>query len=133
MLPCGWRSTWSLAAVRRVFGGGVDRPDSWLDSTTARGRLIVLAVPDSSRNLRQIFGGLAQVRQSPAYKVAAGLAVVALDRLAPDLLPQFLAGRITTDTTPLPTNGPAPLLPLTPAQGRVLHGADPPTLAPGLL
>jgi len=133
MLPFGGRAAWSLAAVHPVFGGWVDRPDSWLDSTTARGRLIVLAVPDSARNLRQIFGGLAQVRQSPAYKVAAGLAVVALDRLAPDLLPQFLAGRITTDTTPLPTTGPAPLLLVTPAAGRALLGADPSTARQGQL
>ena len=133
MLAFGGRAAWSLAGVRPVFGGWVDRPDSWLDSATARGRLIVLAVPDSSRNLRQIFGGLAQVRQSPAYKVAAGLAVVALDRLAPDLLPQFLAGRITTDTTPLPTNGPAPLLLVTPAAGRALLGADPSTVRQGQL
>ncbi len=133
MLPFGGRAAWSLAGVRPVFGGWVDRPDSWLDSTTARGRLIVLAVPDSARNLRQIFGGLAQVRQSPAYKVAAGLAVVALDRLAPDLVPQFLAGRITTDTTPLPTTGPAPLLLVTPAAGRALLGADPSTARQGQL
>src|SRR5438477_1957922 len=29
MLPFGGRATWSLAAVRPVFGGRVDRPDSW--------------------------------------------------------------------------------------------------------
>jgi len=133
MLPFGTRAVWSLAGVRAIFGGWVDRPDSWLDSTTARGRLIVLAVPDSSRSLRQIFGGLAQVRQSPAYRAAAGLAVVALDRLAPDLLPQFLAGRITTDTTPLPTRGPPPLLLVTPAAGRSLLGADPSTARQGQL
>jgi peptidase M28-like protein len=132
-LPLGARAVWSLNGVRPAFGGWVDKPDGWLDSTAARGRLIVLAVPDSVRSLRQIFGALAQVRQSPGYRVAAGLAVVAFDRLAPDLVPQFLAGRITTDTTPVPTTGPAPLLLVTPAAARSLLGADPMTARQGQL
>src|SRR5437764_7806979 len=81
MLPFGTRAVWSLAGVRAVFGGWVDRPESWLDSSTARGRLIVLAVPDSLRSLRQTFGALAPIRQSPAYRAAARLAGLPLDPL----------------------------------------------------
>jgi hypothetical protein len=125
------RTSFSLNGVQAVFGGWVDRPDTWLDSTAARGRIVVLAVPDSLRELRQVFGTLAQVRQAPFYHTAAAVAVGALDRVAPDLIPQFLAGRITTDTTPLATSGPAPVLTVTPAAARLLLGADPQTARPG--
>jgi hypothetical protein len=121
----GSRASLPLTGVRPVFGGWVNQPTTWVDSTTSRGRLLVLAVPDSLRELRQIFGALGQVRQSPAYRASTALAVVALDRVAPDLVPQFLSGRITTDSAPLPTTGPAPLLLVTPAAGRLLLGADP--------
>ena len=127
------RPSFSLTGTRVVFGGWVNRPDSWIDSTTARGRVVLLAVPDSLRELRQVFGALGPVRQSPAYRSAKAIAVAALDRIAPDLIPQFLAGRVTTDTAPLPATGPAPLLTVSPAAARLLLGADPATARTGQL
>ncbi len=127
------RVSFSLDGMRAIFGGWADRPDTWIDSATASGRMVVLAVSDSLRELRQVFAILAPVRQAPFYRAATAVAVAALDRVAPDLIPQFLAGRITTDTTPLATSGPAPILTVTPAAARLFLAADPRTARPGQL
>jgi hypothetical protein len=50
--------------------------------------------------------------------------LVALERVAPDLIPQFLAGRVTTDTTSPPSGGLPPLFLVSPAAARILLGTD---------
>jgi len=122
LLPIGTPLNWPATGVQAVFGGWVNRPDTWVDSATAAGRLLVLAVPDSARDFRAMFGALGPSRQSPAGRAAAGLVVVGLDRIPPDIIPQVLAGRITTDTSTAPPPGARPLWLVTPAGARALLG-----------
>ncbi|HMJ57497.1 MAG TPA: M28 family peptidase [Gemmatimonadales bacterium] len=122
ILPLGAAVNWSATGVQAVFGGWVNRPDTWVDSATAAGRLLVLAVPDSARDFRAIFATLGPSRQSPAGRAAAGAVLVVLDRIAPDIIPQILAGRITTDTSTTPPPGVRPLWVVTPAAARALLG-----------
>ena len=122
ILPLGAAVNWSATGVQAVFGGWVNRPDTWVDSATAAGRLLVLAVPDSARDFRAIFATLGPSRQSPAGRAAAGAVLVVLDRIAPDIIPQILAGRITTDTSTAPPPGVRPLWVVTPAAARALIG-----------
>jgi hypothetical protein len=122
LLPLGTPLNWSATGVRAVFGGWVDRPDTWVDSATAAGRLLILAVPDSARDFRAIFRILGPSRQSPAGRAAAGAVIVGLDRIPPDIIPQLLAGRITTDTSTAPPPGARPLWLVTPAAARAMLG-----------
>jgi hypothetical protein len=122
LLPLGTPLNWSATGVQAVFGGWVNRPDSWVDSATAAGRLLVLAVPDSARDFRAILGTLGPSRQSPAGRAAAGAVIVVLDRIPSDIIPQVLAGRITTDTSTAPPPGARPLWLVTPAGARAMLG-----------
>ncbi|HEV8399697.1 MAG TPA: M28 family peptidase [Gemmatimonadales bacterium] len=122
LLPLGTPLNWSATGVQAVFGGWVNRPDTWVDSATAAGRLLVLAVPDSARDFRAIFATLGPSRQSPAGRAAAGAVIVVLDRIPPDIIPQVLAGRITTDTSTAPPPGARPLWLVTPAAARAMLG-----------
>ncbi len=125
VVPLGSPVSWSLDGVRAVFAGSLDRPDSWIDSVAALGRLLVLSVPDSMRDLRSLGSLLARLRQSPIYRACKGVGIPALDRVAPDLIPQLLAGRITTDTVIPAPPGFRPLLLTTVAAARALLGVDP--------
>ena len=134
-LPLSVAVNWPVTGVRAVFFGWVDRPDTWIDSASAAGRLLVVGVPDSARDFRGIFGALAPARQSPAFRASAGVAVMVLDRIAPDVIPQVLAGRITTDTTTSAPPGARPFLFVTPDAARALLGvanAPPGTVGPAL-
>jgi len=119
-LPLGAQVNWAVGQVRALSFGSVDRPDSWPDSATAAGRLLVVAVPDSARDFRGINRALVPLRLSPTFRAAAGVAVVVLDRIAPDLIPQVLAGRITTDTTTSAPPGARPFWFVTPDAARAL-------------
>src|SRR2546425_439294 len=117
--------SWSLEGVRAVFAGWLDRPESWIDSLTAAGRLLVFATGDSLRDFRSLGPLLAGLRRAPTYRAGAGVAIVALDRLAPDLIPQGLAGRIITDTVIPPPPRFPPLIFATPAAARGVLGVGP--------
>ncbi len=134
-LPISALVNWPVTGVRAVFGGWVDRPETWVDSATAAGRLLVLGVPDAARDFRGIFTALAPARQSPGLRAAAGLALMVLDRIAPDVIPQVLAGRITTDTTTSAPPGSRPSLLVTSNAALALLGvanARPGTVGPEL-
>ncbi|HTR19240.1 MAG TPA: M28 family peptidase [Gemmatimonadales bacterium] len=122
-----------LDGAHAVFGGSIAYPDSLVDSATAAGHLLVIAVPDSLRGLRRIFEGLGPVRQTPAYRASIGVAVVALDRFAPDIIPQVLAGVLRMDTTFSPPPGARPLVVITPAAASVLLGRELMTARRGML
>src|SRR5260221_10943123 len=62
-MPISALVNWPVTGVRAVFGGWVDRPETWVDSATAAGRLLVLGVPDAARDFRGIFTALAPARQ----------------------------------------------------------------------
>ncbi len=133
VLPLGQPVSWSLDGVRPVFAGWVDRPSSWVDTVAAAGRLLVFEAGDSLRDLRSLGALLARVRQAPIYRVCAGVAIVALERIAPDLIPQILAGRITADTVIPATPGFRPLVLATLTAARAILGVDPATAATGVL
>jgi hypothetical protein len=133
VLPLGQELSWSLEGVRPVFAGWVDRAGSWVDTVTAAGRLLVFAAGDSLRDFRSLGALLTGVRQSPIYRAGAGVALVALERIAPDLIPQILAGRITTDSLiPAPTRF-RPLILVTVTAARAILGMDPATAGIGVL
>src|SRR2546425_2743751 len=133
VLPLGQPVSWSLEGVRAVFAGWLDRPESWIDSLTAAGRLLVFATGDSLRDFRSLGPLLAGLRRAPTYRAGAGVAIVALDRLAPDLIPQVLAGRIMTDTViPTPPEF-RPLIFATAAAARAILGVDPAAATGGVL
>ena len=123
--------SWSLDGVRAVLAGAVDRPDSWIDSVRASGRFLVFTVPDSMRDLRSLGALLARIGQSPISRAGAGVAIAALERIAPDLIPQILAGRIMTDTVISPPPGFRPLILTTVVAARALLGLDPVAAAVG--
>ena len=129
-LPLGPAVTREFPSVASVYGGSIDHPEAWIDSAGAAGRIVVFSVPDSMQTLRQVVGAFAAARANPALRGAAALAVAGLDRLAPDLLPQILAGRLTTDTSTAPSTALLALL-ITPAAARAVFGAGFGTAAPG--
>jgi len=133
VLPLGQPVSWSLEGVRAVFAGWLDRPESWIDSLTAAGRLLVFATGDSLRDFRSLGPLLAGLRRAPTYRAGAGVAIVALDRLAPDLIPQVLAGRIITDTVIPTPPGFRPLIFSTVAAARAILGVDPAAATGGVL
>lgn len=122
ILPVGAAVSWPVNGVQAVFAGWVNRPETWIDSATAAGRLIVVAFPDSARDFRGIFAALGAARQAAGFRAAKAAALVVLDRIAPDLIPQVLSGRITTDTSTAAPPGARPLWLVTPAAGRALLG-----------
>src|SRR5437660_6756755 len=122
-----------LEGVHAILAGSVGRPDRLVDSRQAAGRLLVIVVPDSIRELRAIFSGLAPIRQSAAFRASVGFAIVALDRFAPDVIPQILAGAVRTDTTLRPPPGARQGMAVTPAAARALLGTDPRTAKVGTL
>src|SRR3989442_7583928 len=133
VVPLGQPVSWALDVVRPVFAGWVDRPTSWVDTVTAAGRLLVFAAADSLRDFRSLAALLAGVRQSPIYRAGAGVAIVALERIAPDLIPQILAGRITTDSVIAAAPRFRPLILVTGTPARGILGGDPSTAATGVL
>jgi len=131
VLPLGAPVSWSLDGVHAVFAGWLDRPAAWIDSIGATGRLLVFAVPDSLRDFRAFSVALGVVRRSAIFRASAGLAVAGLDRIAPDLVPQILAGRITTDTATASPTGFHPAFLTSPEGARALIGGDLATAAVG--
>lgn len=129
-LPLGHAVTREFAGVPAVYGGSIDHPETWIDSAGATGRFVVFGVPDSMRNFRQIFAAFAALRADAALHGAAAMAVAGLDRLAPDLVPQLLAGRVTTDTSTAVSTAVAALL-ITPDASRMLIGTALAGAAPG--
>ncbi len=122
-----------LDGKNAVLAGSIDHPDSLIDSATAAGHLLIIEVPDSMQGLRPIFQGLGPIRQTPAYRAGIGIAVVALDRFAPDIIPQILAGVLRTDTAFTPPPGARPLVVITPRAASVLLGRELGTARPGVL
>src|SRR4029077_8233506 len=88
------------------------------------------SVPDSIQSMRSMFGAFAALRAHPGLNGARAVGVAGYDRLAPDLIPQFLAGSLTTDTTVAP-NTAAPRFLITPRALQGLFGPNPKVGATG--
>jgi len=131
-LPLG-QTPLPLDGTHAVFAGSIAHPDSLVDSATAAGHLLIVAVPESLQGLRRIFEGLAPLAQTPAYRSGIGVALVALDRFAPDIIPQVLAGILRTDTAYTPRPGARPLVVVTPAAATALLGRELSAARPGML
>jgi len=101
LLPLGPAVTHDFAAVPTVYGGSIDQPETWPDSAAIVGRVVVFSVPDSIVSFRPMFATIGAIAAHPGMTRVAGMALAGFDRMPPDLTPQILAGRITTDTTPI--------------------------------
>ncbi|HWH03154.1 MAG TPA: M28 family peptidase [Gemmatimonadales bacterium] len=101
LLPLGPQVTHDFAAVPTVYGGSIDQPESWPDSATVAGRVVVFSVPDSIKSFRPMFAAFQPITVHAGIAQAAGIVMAGYDRLPPDVIPQILAGRVTTDTTPI--------------------------------
>lgn len=124
LLPLGPQVTHDFAAVPTVYGGSIDQPESWPDSATVAGRVVVFSVPDSIRSFRSMFAAFQPITVHAGIAQAAGIAMAGYDRLPPDLIPQILAGRVTTDTTPI-TSRLAPRFLIAPRSLEGLFGSQP--------
>ncbi|HEX4633718.1 MAG TPA: hypothetical protein VH163_07800, partial [Gemmatimonadales bacterium] len=131
MLPLGPAVTHDFAAVPTVYGGSVDQPETWPDSAAVAGRVVVFSVPDSIQSFRPMLATLQPISAHAGMAQAAGLVVAGYDRFPPDLIPQILAGRLTTDTTPVKSPLPPRFL-ITPRSAQALFGvkAKPGTVGP---
>jgi len=101
LLPLGPAVTHDFAAVPTVYGGSIDQPETWPDSAAIVGRVVVFSVPDSIVSFRPMFATIGAIAAHPGMTRVAGMALAGFDRMPPDLTPQILAGRVTTDTTPI--------------------------------
>lgn len=130
LLPLGPQVTREFAATATVFGGSIDQPETWIDSASAAGKIVVFSVPDSIKSFRPMFGALQPITAHAGIAQAAGVVLAGYDRLPPDLIPQILAGRVTTDTTPI-TSRLAPRFLITPRSAEALFGPRPKVGATG--
>jgi len=80
-----------------VFGGSTADSTTWVSADQARGAILVFtfAAP-GGRGLGQYFGRLGRTKR---FQEASMIVVPALDRLGPEFVAAFLAGRVRTDTT----------------------------------
>jgi Peptidase family M28 len=124
LLPLGPAVTHDFASVPTVYGGSIDQPESWIDSAGAAGRVVIFSVPDSIQSMRSMFGAFRALPAHPGLNGARGVALAGFDRLAPDLIPQFLAGSVTTDTTVAPSTA-APRFLVAPRALQTLFGPNP--------
>lgn len=124
LLPLGPQVTHDFAAVPTVYGGSIDQPESWPDSATVAGRVVVFSVPDSIKGFRSMFGAFQPILGHSGIAQSAGIVMAGYDRLPPDLIPQILAGRVTTDTAPVQTKV-APRFLITPRSLEALFGSRP--------
>ena len=124
LLPLGPAVTHDFASVPTVFGGSIDQPETWIDSAGAAGRIVIFTVPDSIQGFRSMFGVFAALRAHPGLNAARAVVLAGYDRVAPDLIPQFLAGQVTTDTS-TPTSVLAPRFLVLPRAAQALFGANP--------
>lgn len=113
-----------------VYGGSIDAPESWIDSAAAAGRVVFFSVPDSIQSMRTMFGAFAALRAHAGLNGARALGVAGYDRLAPDLVPQFLAGSVTADTSTAPSTA-APRFLVTPRALQAVFGSNPKVGATG--
>ena len=131
LLPMGPGMTHDFAAVPTVYGGSIDAPEMVIDSAGAAGKIVVLSVPDSVTSFRSMFGLYgALLRGHTALAQARGVALAGYDRLAPDLVPQILAGSVSTDTSK-PNPAVPPRFPITPRAAEALFGPKPKVGASG--
>ena len=121
-LPLGPAVTHTFDKVPVVYGGSMDNVSGWIDSAGASGRIVVFSVPDSVQGFRGMFSIFPAIRNDSALRLAKGFMVVGYDRIAPDLIPQFLAGAVTTDTTSAPATV-APRILIGQEAARALFGA----------
>ncbi|HWZ29521.1 MAG TPA: M28 family peptidase, partial [Gemmatimonadales bacterium] len=124
LLPLGPAVTHDFASVPTVYGGSIDQPESWIDSAGASGRVVIFSVPDSIQSMRSMFGAFRALPAHPGLNGARGVALAGFDRLAPDLIPQFLGGSVTTDTTVAPSTA-APRFLVAPRALQTLFGPNP--------
>ena len=124
LLPLGPAVSHDFAAVPTVYGGSIDQPEGWVDSARAVGRIVVFTAPDSMQSFRPLFGAFQALGSHPGLGQAAAVVLAGFDRLPPDLVPQFLAGRLTTDTSTTPSRLPPRFL-ITPRAALSLFGAAP--------
>ena len=125
LLPLGPAVTHDFAAVPTVYGGSLDAPETLIDSAGAEGKIVVVSVPDSITGFRSMFGMFgALIRSHAAFARARGVALAGYDRVAPDLIPQILAGPVTTDTT-RPNSTTPPRFLITPRAAQALFGLRP--------
>lgn len=124
LLPLGPQVTHDFAAVPTVYGGSIDQPESWPDSATVAGRVVVFSVPDSIKSFRSMFAAFQPITVHAGIAQAAGIVMAGYDRVPPDLIPQILAGRVTTDTTPI-TSRLTPRFLIAPRSLESLFGSQP--------
>ena len=128
LVPVGPAVDWNADGVKTVYGGMVDDTMTWPEAGVARGRLVVLAVGEGD-DLRSAVGRIGAAMRHPRMARAAAFALVALDRVAGDLLDQLMQGNFTTDAT-VPVDVPAILL-VTPGAAKAMLGAEPSSLQAG--
>jgi len=124
LLPLGPAVTHDFAAVPTVYGGFIDQPETWPDSASVAGRVVVFSVPDSIQSFRPMLAAIQPISAHAGMAQAAGVVLAGYDRMPPDLIPQILAGRLTTDTTPVRSALPPRFL-IPPRSVQALFGAQP--------
>ena len=73
LLPLGPQVTHDFAAVPTVYGGSIDQPESWPDSATVAGRVVVFSVPDSIKSFRPMFAAFQPITVHAGIPQAAGI------------------------------------------------------------
>ena len=124
LLPLGPAVSRKFADVPTVYGGSIDQPEAWIDSAGATGRIVIFSVPDSIQGFRPMFGALGALAAHQALAGSRAVVIAGYDRVAPDLIPQFLAGQVRTDTTSPPATL-SPRFLITPRAADRLFGPHP--------
>ena len=124
LLPLGPQVSHEFASVPTVYGGSADQPESWPDSATATGKVVIFSVPDSIQSFRTMFAAFGPLASHASLATARAVVLAGYDRLPPDFIPQILSGRVTADTSAPPSKA-APRFLITPKALEALFGTKP--------
>ncbi len=113
-----------------IFGGVASDPSSWIDSSAARGKIVVIAAPrqDGSREASPL-RFLRPIARAPQFAGAALVCMTAMESLGASTVAQLLSGNLVQDSTTRADLVPAALI--TSAAAQRLLGAPIANLSPG--